>query len=370
MARVEVVVAQASDEEALLQFNRKQSSGSSIRLGLLRDPSYFASLCVEGNLNDVVFARDSLTGAIVGVGHRSERPYLYQGKKISIGYLSGLHLLPEYRNSTALYKAYRLLHDLHKKGNVPFYFTTIFSDNRHAQNMLTSQKAKLPVYQYVCDYHTLVVSPKFSLPLDSHYSLENLEETNREEVYQFYRGIANKQTFFPYYTPEDFLGRQGLLWGVKRSDFLILRKRKRIVGLAILWKQSAFRRWKVFAYSGITRYARPFYNILQSVRNQPVLPRAGRFLDYRFLSCLCFAEQDVVTFTQLLAYSLQLVREQEAQENLLLGISPTSDALQNTLEKIPAWRFLSKIYAVYWSATASNLQDFSFANPNLEAGSL
>src|SRR5690348_8142448 len=103
-----------------------------IAIAFRREPSWFAAAVVDGRFRQVVACRDRETGRIIGFGSRSIREVYLNGRPASVGYLSGLRVLPEHRNLGLVARGYAALRALHADGRVPFYLTTIAAGNETA----------------------------------------------------------------------------------------------------------------------------------------------------------------------------------------------------------------------------------------------
>src|SRR5690606_2067192 len=66
-------LATASDEPRLRQLLREAPMQGDVRLAMEREPDFFQGLSIEGDVAQVLVARDRPTGAIVSMGTRSAR---------------------------------------------------------------------------------------------------------------------------------------------------------------------------------------------------------------------------------------------------------------------------------------------------------
>ncbi|MCB1180214.1 MAG: hypothetical protein KDK36_21730 [Leptospiraceae bacterium] len=369
MPRLEIKLADFSHEELLKEFNLNQGSGKNINLGLLRNPSYFDSLKVEGNSTDIIIGFDPEIKKIVGVGHRSERHYFYNGNIINIGYLSGLYLLKEYRNSLSVFKGYELLRKLHEKSSSLFYYTSIFSDNLPAQKFLTSKKLKLPIYDFLCNYTTFIISSKVKIPKKRKFEIIEVGDENIKEVYDFYFKQTELQNFYPYYSLEEFSEGIGLLNGVKYSDFIVLKENNKIIAMAILWDQSKFRNWKVYSYSKFYKLIHKPYNLISSILKKPTLPAESEYFKYRYLTNILAENNNPEIFNELFSLSLDKLHKESAEVNLLIGLSEINP-FYPILKKLPSYSLNSKIYMVYWEKDREIIEKLKIDNPIIEVGSL
>src|SRR3954467_5078454 len=98
MSQYQFELATERDDGELREILAATPMPGTISVCFRRDPSYFAAGVVDGRFRQVIVARDVSTGASVGLGSRSVSPRFVNGRPDSIGYLSGLRVLPPYRN--------------------------------------------------------------------------------------------------------------------------------------------------------------------------------------------------------------------------------------------------------------------------------
>ena len=93
----------------------------------------------------MLVARGQSTGQIVGFACRSIREVFVNGLPEAVGYLGGLHILPEHRNRGIVARGFQQIRQLHADGQAKLYLTTIGADNLTAKAILLSA-ARLPRY--------------------------------------------------------------------------------------------------------------------------------------------------------------------------------------------------------------------------------
>ncbi len=336
-----------------------------------REPSWFDAAVVDGFQRQVVACRDTETGRIIGYGCRSIRRLHVNGQPASVGYLSSLRLLPEYRNRGLIARGYAFFRKLHEDGQTPFYLTTIARDNRMAVEVLTSGRAGLPTYHPAGWYHTLAIplprrsgaAPKAGPVEVRAASVETLgclvEFLNRE---------GKRRQFFPCWREEDFFNPQGLLRDLAPERILQAWRGGKLVGCIAGWDQHAFRQSVIHSYAGWVALSRPLYNVWAWVRGLPGLPVAGTTLRYLTAALVVVAEDDPEVFVGL----LEALRRQAAGgpwSYLLLGLHERDPLLRT------AWRFQTTcysagLYLVCWPAGEAQRAALDDRPPYLELGSL
>src|SRR5947209_9611734 len=98
MSRYRFELATPADDADLGRVLAETPMPGRIAVSFRRDPSYFAAAVVDGRFRQVIAARDSATGRIIGFGSRSIGERYVNGQPEPIGYLSSLRLREEYRN--------------------------------------------------------------------------------------------------------------------------------------------------------------------------------------------------------------------------------------------------------------------------------
>src|SRR4051794_16637823 len=98
MSRFRFELATPADDADLRHILAATPMPGRIRVGFQREPSWFAAAVVDGHFRQVVACRDSQTGRLIGFGCRSVRRLYVNGAPAEVGYLSGLRVLPEFRN--------------------------------------------------------------------------------------------------------------------------------------------------------------------------------------------------------------------------------------------------------------------------------
>ncbi len=85
-------VGRRADDAELRRLLRENPVDGSIRVTLEREPDSFLAAGIEGDTHQVVVARDSGTGRLLGMGTRSVNNAYINGQRERLGYLSQLRL--------------------------------------------------------------------------------------------------------------------------------------------------------------------------------------------------------------------------------------------------------------------------------------
>ena len=213
MSRYRFELATPDDDPDLRHVLAATPMGGRISVAFHREPSWFAGAVVDGRSRQVVACRDLRTGRIIGFGCRSNRRCVRQrlGPR-TVGYLSGLRILPEHRNLGLLARGFAFFRELHRDDQVRFYLSTIAAGNELAEAVLTAGRAGLPSYHPRSGGRiTPLVIPlarrRPTSPACGRASVRPCREADLPAVLDFFAAAGARRQFFPRLRPDDFLKR-------------------------------------------------------------------------------------------------------------------------------------------------------------------
>lgn len=316
-----------------------------IRLAFAREPDFFQAAGVQGKFNQVLVALEG--GRVVGMGCRSIRPAWVDGRKIDVGYLSGLRLMSDVRRSGALARGYAALKALHDEKPVPAYLTTVMEDNTEAAKQLTSGRAGLPHYLDRGRFFTYAINlnrrrqPRLSCGLE----VRRGGELPPERVMAFMNECGSRRQFFPAVDATDF--GTDYLRGLQPADLRVaIRGEDEIVGLAAVWDQSAFKQNIVEGYAAPVRLLRPAINVMLRLAGFRPMPACGEQLNMLYVAFCCARNDDPATLRFLLERIY--ADHQMGIHHFLVAGFHERDPLRAAMSHFLAFRYTSRLYLVYW----------------------
>ncbi|XDD48611.1 hypothetical protein AB3N60_19125 (plasmid) [Leptospira sp. WS39.C2] len=345
MPSIRITKAKKEDDAELVQFTASFASEGNLKLALDRSPSFFESLSKEGENPEIIIGRDSDTDQIIGAGYRIESDYIFQSKRMTLGYLAGLRLLKEYRSGIALARGYKKLKELHQKSKSKGYFTTIQTENLNALQILSSHRAGLPFYQFVTHLTTFIWNPN-SFKKKTNLIFEPV--TNSRQFKTYVEQMERKSYLRPHWD-DSFYEKKEI------TKFVIKDQNKVIVCFSI-WDQNATKRWKVIGYSHKLNFFRYFYNIYAKLRKLPILPIPGSQLHYNFLTQLCIDDKYQNRLPEIFSVILNSSSHHYKGSYLCFTLS-NEDPWYHSVKKIPAWEINSMAYFVHWDPTENLFQN-------------
>jgi hypothetical protein len=357
--------ARREDDPALRRILRETAMPGDIEVAFAREPNYFDALAVQGDQVDVLTLR--VNNHIVAIGDRAEKRAYVNGVPSRIGYLSGLRMLPEYRRGTFLARSYHGLYGVHREGNVPYYLSTIVSDNTVARETLTAGRGGLPTYRDFGEYVTLALEPGNGNRSTAQVPVRSASEEDKEPLLQFLRENGPRRQFFPNYESGDFTG--GLLQGLRIEDVLLVHENQQIIACLALWDQKSFKQSIITDYSRRMAMMRPCWNLYAGLTGRPQLAPPGTELRYLNLALCCIAEDRANVFWSLLCTAMARAREIDGLHAVMAGFH-ARDPLLQTAQEWPHRTYSSRLYLVHWDDGATAVDAVDDRVPYLELGAL
>ncbi len=370
MSRVDVRLAEASDDADLRAFVKDADMEGRIAMSFPREPSYFEAIEVEGQFSKVVVGRDRESGRLAGVGSGSAKRVYLNGEEHTIGYLSGLRVAPPYRNGLLLVRIYRLAEALHEEHDVVMSTTTILEDNTAAMSLLTSGKCGLPVYEDIGTFQTLAVSLRQRNPFRSRggVTVRRAASADAGELAGFLAREGRRRQFFPVYSAEDLLSSTGLLRNLDLGDVFVAEKDGETAGALALWDQRSFRQSMVTRYGGALRWGRGLYNAYARAARYPALPPPGSVLNHAFVSLVSIREDDPAVFSTLASAAFDSALT-AGLSFLTLGFHER-DPLLEAMSGVRSFELRSRLFAAHWERGRGLFGQLDSRVPYLEVAAL
>jgi hypothetical protein len=349
MGRFQFELAGPDDDADLRHVLAATPMEGRVAVSFQREPSWFGGAVVDGFARQVVACRDLNSGRIFGFGCRSLRELFVNGKPMTVGYLSSLRVLPEYRNRGLIARGYAFFRRLHQDGQTPFYLTTIAEGNETALRILTSGRAGLPAYHPAGRYHTSVIplrDTSVSRVRLSSATIRAAQAADLPAILDYLATVGARRQFFPVYRADDFLEPTGLLRGLDMEHLLLAERGGRLVGVLAGWDQYAYRQQVVHDYAGWLRWARPFYNLGAWLRGSAGLPARGQPLRTMMAALPVVADDNPEIFSDLLA-TLRESSRGGPWTHLLVGLHE-SDPLSPVVRRFQTACYTSLLFVACW----------------------
>lgn len=355
-------VVDDADLRALLRGN---PMGGWVSIAMAREPRFFAPL-IAGEEHQAIIARDSATGAAIGMCARSVRPAYVGGEVRPLGYIGELRIAASHRHRFHIIRQgfETLRTELHDPQRTPYYLTAIVDDNAPARRLLESNLPGKPIYRPLARCTTLALRPRRG-------AVDPASFARSEEIDALADCLARnhrRYLFAPLWRAED-IREAATRGGPGIGDFLVHRRAGRIVGCLALWDQTHVRQAIVQGYRAPIARLRPWLNLLGGLTGLPKLPPQGTELRQVHLSFAAIDDDDPAILAALVWAGLGEARRR-GFDLALLSMADNNPMLPALRRVVRARDYAGRLYLVHWPEDRAAVEDLPAGIVHVEAGLL
>ncbi len=318
-------IADENDNEQINNiFNSGKFEGR-MCIQYLRGEKPIQSFNMDGKCADIICIRDNEKGILCAVGGAVIRNEYINGEVKSVGYLTGLKLLPEYqRKIRFLSESYQFLYEI-IKDKADVFYTTILSENENAIKMLEKKHKKMPVYDYMGMITTYCFnSKKVSLDIQVSDDLSEFDDIKNSCFAQY--------NFAPYDIN---------LKGFGEKTFYTYRDDNgEIIASCFLCNQQENKQYFMCGYGGALKF---ISKLPVDIIGYPKFPKPKSYVNYCVISCLYVKDNDV----KLVKKFLETVSAKSGFDICLLALFE-NHPLNEAVKRMKTVHYYSNLYQVIW----------------------
>jgi hypothetical protein len=350
MSRITIGLATPTDEPELRQLLCSNPMPGRISVSFEREPDYFIGARIEAPFHQIIIARDSSTGSIIGMGTRSVRDVFLNGVAQPVGYLSQFRVDSRYRAMRKTFlRAFDYLHELHQDKRADFYFSSIVEDNLLARRLFSKRWSGMPRFESYSRMHTLAIycrRKRSRLPIPIGLTLVRGNSALKGAIldclqrngarYQLTPVWTGETLFDPVHTPN-----------LEPEDFYLALEGDTVVGCLAVWDQSDYKQTIVRGYSRVIDRWRKLINLGARLGGWPSLPLPHTPFRYCFASHLAIDHDHPQVFAGLLR-SVYNHAAAEGYDYFMLGLSESNRLLPVVANSYRHITYTSQLYLVDW----------------------
>jgi hypothetical protein len=374
-------LARPEDDEVIRRMLRESAFAGNVRLSLEREPDSRLAASIEGDVHQMVVARDRRSGAVAGIASRSVRDVLLNGEPARLGYLGQLRIGRDFRRSRGLLNAgFRFFRRLHERdGAARIYLASVVADNLPARRLLEgkwagqrtrpAQPHEWPRFEPADTFVSLAIplTSRARVPRPAGLDVHQGSPSLASEIIACLERNSPRFQFSPRWRAADLASTRTR--GLEIEDFVVATRQGRVVGCAACWDQRAFKQVVVRGYApGLARW-RSLANMVAPLTGAPKLPHVGSRFQFACISHVALdvdVEAEEGVLTSLVESACQRARR-KGVDYVVIGLSARSPAVR-VLERTFRHRtFESVLYTAFWpdgEALARSL-DGRPSNPEL-----
>ena len=344
MARFLNDIASLSDDDELREILSKTYMKGEISLSFESEPSFFNSISILGESQEVLIIRDLENEKIIGFMIKSIKNVFINGHPKKVRYLSSLRLLDEYRRGRLMHQGFQYLKSFIENSNM-INFTTIIEDNRYARDMLTSSRVGLPNYLPIGKMKTFIIKPTSRVRYKSKSNIKiekGISKFSLKEIISFLHKEGSKKDFFPVYTEEMFNSSQ--LRDFDINNLYLAHNETEILGVVGVWDQTRFKQTVVKELSNKYKLLKPFNNyILSPIFNYPLISPPGKIRSF-YINLISIRNNNPDTLS-LLIDQISIDYSNCGYNYFIIGLSE-NDNLCFSLDNFHTLEYNSLLYLV------------------------
>ena len=362
-------LATREDDPAIRRLLAENPVPGGVTVTYEREPDYFLGCNAMGSFWQVGVARHNPSGRIAGLACRSTRPMYVNGKIEEVGYLSQLRVDREFRGRWLVAFGMKFARELHSDGRVSGYITTIIADNDVARGILVERpRDHHPTYREIGRLDTIAIILRRPRPKErSPYEIERGSPGRLGEIVDFLNAEGSRKQFFPSYEAADF--QEGAATpGFDPNDFFLARRKGKLVGVAALWDQSAYKQTVVRRYSRGLRFGRPVHDAISRISGGRSLPAIGEAVHHVNASFICTEGNSPEVFGATLR---RLYNEAAARGYAYLSVGLDSrDPLLPVAKSYPHISYPSNLFTVCFDEAGEFHAKLDGRLPHIEIAAL
>ena len=342
-------VATAQDDPEIRRMLRETAFPGSVSLSFEREPDSLAAGEIEGDVHDIIVARERRTNRLAAIASRSSRERFVNGRTARVGYLGQLRVAAGFGGRRDLFsEGFGFCRSLHERDTAAMYLASVIADNGAARRLLERGLPGWPEFRLVDDLVTLAIPARDGVRRRA--STVEIVSGALMDVSEMAAVLARNNAryqFAPCWTGDDLMSPTRVR-GLRPGDFLVAIRQGTIIGCAALWDQRAFKQVIVRGYSrGLGRW-RTVMNAIGPLCGNPPLPAVGSQLAFAHLSHLAADDDDPDVVVSLVAAG-QRAAHAAGLDYITLGAAATSP-LHDPVRRAFAHRsYASVLYVGFWT---------------------
>ncbi len=331
------------DDHAIRQLLRHNDMESWARMSIEREPSFFHGENLMGRSLPIIASETNSPQHIVGMYAISEQQTSMNGKPTDTAYLGALRVNPEYRHKLRILKnGFASTRALSGIDQLPT-FTAVASENYTARRLLEANLRGMPCYTPVGDVESMGFSTAQG---KTNGILQSAKPADIPALVEFFNSTSASYQFAPVLCRRWLEGLTGS-FGLRLSDFWLLKNGPDIRGCIAIWDQRSFKQIVARGYRFPLNLLRGSYNLYARLAGRLILPRPGKELEQVFLSFFALDAKASNDADDVIREALIIARGKGADVGTL-GLSVQNPLCSRLRENFRAKAYRTRIETVHW----------------------
>jgi GNAT superfamily N-acetyltransferase len=330
-----VRAASAEDNEALLKLFRRCPMQADISLTIERDPDFFALSRARGDTDTYIAEID---GALIGCLSAWRRDAWIGRQPGRVCYIGDLRVSPEHRRRGVALQLGKAMRNFQSELPVVPYLLATGDGNSAVAPVAAAFGA---VGQPIARLTSWQLLPVVRLKLSTAMDIGAAEERDLGELTRLLDEFYRSRDFAPVFGDG---GLQRLIAsspGANLSDYLVARRKGRLLAVLGVWDASAVKRTRIVAMPLWLRGLCAIGRGASRLAPLPPFPRQGTLLHFRYIRHAAFASGEALALQNLVRGAMNAARDRG--EHFVLYTCEDTDALHSAVANLPRLSFRYRI---------------------------
>jgi GNAT superfamily N-acetyltransferase len=319
----------------MLALIRRCPMQADISLTIERDPDFFALSRARGDAHTFIAETD---GALIGCLSAWRRDAWISGRPASVCYVGDLRVSPEHRRRGVARQLGMAMREFQGKLPVVPYLLAMGAGNAAVAPVAAAFGA---VGRPIARLTSWQLLPVVRLKIRTDIDIGTAEERDVGELTELLDGFYRSRDFAPVFGDGGLKRLIASSPGARLSDYLVARRKGRIVAALGVWDASAVKRTRVV---GMPLWLRGLCAIGRGASRfapLPPFPRQGTLLHFRYIRHAVFAPGEGRALANLVRWAVNAARDRG--ENFVLYTCVDGDTLCSAVAGAPRLSFHYRI---------------------------
>lgn len=328
------------DDAAIRNLLQQIPLNGKLRIRYLREPSYFASVKLQGTPQQTLVGLAS--NQIMAMGSRNLQKLYVNGEIKTAGYISNLRYHPDARHGISLLKGIRHMENLPASKTTDFHYGTLISTDKKNRQTLVANRPRMPSVFDIGGVNTYAIqvrknarrtkpSKKFDIVIGDEHLMP--------AIMAFLRKEGMKKDFFPVL--DDGAYAKELL---QPDSFFAIFDQGKLAGVCSIPDLSSYRQYVMEGYARSFALLRVPLNMYYSLRGLRPIPGRGEEIKLTRIGFPVIKNEDPIVFRALLSH-IHNYLSGSGQHYLSVALHEKS-RLNKSMKYFPKIIYSSRLYAV------------------------
>jgi hypothetical protein len=320
--------ARPADNAALLSLFRECPMTADISLVVDRSPDFFALSRARGDAATLVVEKD---GAVFGCASSWRRKGWLASTPTEFGYVGDLRIHPDHRRRGGGRGLAHAVLDQISQLPLSLYLVTIASGNGAIGALVTRLAEGRP--KLLSRFTSWQLLPIWRFAPPGGLQIDAAEERDEDELADLLDESHRSKNLAPVFSDGGLRSLIQCSPGMAMSDYLIARRRGRMVAALGVWDARAVKATRVLGMPFALRGMFAMGRALSRLAPLPPFPAPGAMLRFRYIRHPAYRDGEQDALSGLVRHALNSARSR--RDHFLLFTCADDDPLRGSIEGIP-----------------------------------